>query len=211
MMVPRPRLLSTLPVLAALALGGCSALIGKPQPFTIYAPSYGAAAESTRGPRVDWQLVVETPQASEALNTSRIVIMPSPGVIEVYPGARWSDPAPTLLRRLIVQGFEQSGRILGVASANAGLNADYALALDLHAFQGEIKADGPHAVVAFQARLLDYRNSRVLASRAFRSDKPVAGKDSAAAFAVFDDAVDEVIAELIQWTAQEGEAAQKPR
>ncbi|MBZ0222393.1 MAG: membrane integrity-associated transporter subunit PqiC [Dokdonella sp.] len=198
-------------LLAALTLAGCASLLGKPQPFTIYAPGYSPPTAPAGGEKVNWQLLVETPQSSETLNTPRIVVMPSPGVIEVYPGARWSDPAPALLRRLIVQGFEQSGRILGVGSPTTGLNADYALAIDLHAFQGEVRADGSHAVVAFQARLLDYRSSRVLASRAFNADEPIASKDSAAAFNAFQSAVSESVASLVEWTLQEGSAAQKSR
>src|SRR5690606_36813765 len=80
-----------LPLLLCLAsLAGCTSVLGVPrQPFMIYAPGYrapeGAAAA---GARVDWQLVVETTLASDTLNTARIVVMPQPGLIEVYPGAR---------------------------------------------------------------------------------------------------------------------------
>lgn len=188
-------------LIAAALLAGCGSLLGvQRQPFTIYAPRYHAPETATAGPRVDWQLVVETPQASDTLNTARIVVMPSPGVIEVYPGARWSDPAPTLLRNLVVQGFEQSGRIVGVGGATTGISADYALAIDLHAFQAEIRDDGAHAAIRFQARLLDYRSSRVLATRAFAADVPFASKDTAAAFAAFENAVGQVVSELVGWT-----------
>lgn len=186
---------------AAALLAGCGSLLGvQRQPFTTYAPRYHAPEHATGGPRVDWQLVVETPQASDTLSTARIVVMPSPGVIEVYPGARWSDPAPTLLRSLVVQGFEQSGRIVGVGSSTSGLSADYALAIDLHAFQAEIRDDGAHAAIRFQARLLDYRTSRVLATRSFTADVPFPPKDSAAAFAAFENAVGQVVSEVVDWT-----------
>ncbi len=200
-------------LLACGLLAGCGSLLGvvQRQPFTIYAPSYHAPAQTGPTAKVDWQLVVETPLSSETLNTSRIVVMPSPGVIEVYPGARWSDPAPTLLRNLVVQGFEQSGRIIGVGANVSGLSGDYALAIDLHAFQAEIRSDGPHAVLRFQARLLDYRNSRVMATRAFAADTPFPPKDTAAAFAAFEASTSGVISELVDWTLQAGTAAQKAR
>lgn len=193
-------------------LAGCGDLLGvKRQPFTIYAPSYQAPAPGAGQPMVDWQLVIETPQASEALNTPRIVVMPSPGVIEVYPGARWSDPAPALLRNLVVQGFAQSGRILGVGSSTGALSADFALALDLHAFQAEIRSDGPHAVIALQARLLDYRTSRVVATHAFAADTPFTAGDTAVAFAAFQASVQQVVGDLVGWTLGAGTAARKPR
>lgn len=194
------------------ALAGCSGLLSmKPQPFTTYAPDYRAPADAAKGPPVDWQLVVETPLSSDTLNTTRIVVMPQPGVIEVYPGARWSDPAPTLLRNLVVQGFEQSGRIIGVGSATSGITGDFALAIDLRAFQSEIRDGTPHAVVRFQARLLDYRNSRVVASRNFAADAPFATGDTSAAFQAFESAIGQSVGELVAWTLQEGEQARKSR
>lgn len=200
-------------LLAVLVLlAACGDLLGvKRQPFTIYAPTYHAPTAAAAAPAVGWQLVVETPQASEALNTPRIVVMPSPGVIEVYPGARWSDPAPALLRNLMLQGFAQSGRILGVGSSTGALNADYALAIDLQSFQAEIRSDGWHAVIALQARLLDYRTSRVVAAKAFAVDTPFAARDTAAAFAAFEASVQQLVSELVDWTLTAGTAAQKPR
>ena len=132
--------------------------------------------------------------------------MPSPGVIEVFPGARWSDTAPALLRDLAVRGFEDSGRIVGVGSAVSGLRADYSLALDLRAFQLEIVDGAPRAAVRFQARLLDYTSNRVLAARAFVAEEPASGSDAASAFAAFQLALDRAVAELVDWTLASGGA-----
>lgn len=202
-----------LPLLFCLAaLAGCTGLLSvKSQPFTTYAPAYHAPPEAEKGLPVDWQLVVETPLSSDILNTTRIVVMPQPGVIEVYPNSRWSDPAPTLLRNLVVQGFEQSGRIVGVGSATSGITGDFALAIDLRAFQSEVRQGTPHAVVQFQARLLDYRNSRVVASRHFAADAPFPSADTTAAFNAFESVVGTAVSELVAWTLKEGEQARKSR
>ena len=153
-------------LLLPVLLAGCSSLLSVQRaPFTTYSPVY--AAKASPGPHVDWQLMVETPLASDTLDTARMLVMPTPGVIEVFPAARWRDPAPALLRSLVVQGFEGSGRIVGVGSAASGLHADLALAMDLRDFQLEVGSGGPHAAVRFQARLLDYATNRVLATRAF--------------------------------------------
>lgn len=195
-----------LPMLALpLLLGACSSLLNVQRtPFTIYSPQY--TAESSAGAPVDWQLVVETPLASDTLATARILVMPSPGVIEVFPGARWSDPAPSLLRDLAVRGFEASGRIVGVGSAVSGLRADYSLAIDLHAFQIEIVDGAPRAAVRFQARLLDYTSNRVLAARSFSAEEAASGADARGAFAAFQQALNRSVAELVDWTLASGEA-----
>lgn len=195
-----------LPVLALpLLLGACSSLLNVQRtPFTIYSPQY-TAGRSVGAP-VDWQLVVETPLASDTLATARILVMPSPGVIEVFPGARWSDPAPSLLRDLAVRGFEASGRIVGVGSAVSGLRADYSLAIDLHAFQIEIVDGAPRAAVRFQARLLDYTSNRVIAARSFSAEEAASGADARGAFAAFQQALNVSVAELVDWTLASGEA-----
>lgn len=193
-------------LLLALPLAACSSLLNVQRtPFTIYSPKLAAAAPDAAAARVDWQLAVETPLASDALDTVRIVVMPSPGVIEVYPGARWSDSAPALLRNLLVQGFENSRRITGVGSSASGLRADYALGIALHDFQLEV-AGGTRAVIRLQARLLDYTTNRVLAARAFDVEAPAGASDAAAAFAAFETALNQLVPQVVDWALREGDA-----
>jgi cholesterol transport system auxiliary component len=201
-MIPR----RLVPLALVLPLAACSSLFNVQRtPFTIYSPRLEPVAAPAAGaPPVTWQLAVETPLASDALDTVRIVVMPSPGVIEVYPGARWSDSAPALLRNLVVQGFERTGRITGVGSSASGLRADYALAITLHDFELEV-ADGSRAVVRLQARLLDYTSNRVLATRGFEVEAPAAASDAAAAFAAFEVALNRLVPDLVDWTLGEGE------
>jgi cholesterol transport system auxiliary component len=196
------------PALIALLTAACSSLLNVQRtPFTVYAPQYEAAAATHPGPPVDWQLVIETPLASDTLDSARIAVMPTPGVLEVFPAARWRDPAPALLRGLIVRGFESSGRIVGVGSSASGLRGDYSLAIELHDFQLEVRDGKPQAAVRFQARLLDYTSNRVLATKAFAEEAPAAGTDAASAFAAFQTSLNALIPELVDWTLREGSAA----
>ncbi len=195
-------------LILAWPLAGCGSLFNVQRtPFTTYSPQLVASETGASGPQVDWQLIVETPQASTTLDTARIAVMPSPGVIEIFPGARWSDTAPSLLRSLAVEGFERSGRIVGVGSAASGLRADYALAIELRDFQLELDGSEAHAVIRFQARLLDYASNRVQASRAFTTRAPAAGADAASAFVAFEAGLNTVVAELVEWTLHEGSTA----
>jgi cholesterol transport system auxiliary component len=194
-------------LLLVLPLAGCGSLFNVQRaPFTTYSPQLAATVAAT-GPRVDWQLIVETPLASTTLDTARIAVMPSPGVIEIFPGARWSDSAPSLLRGLVVEGFERSGRIVGVGSAASGMRADYALAIELRDFQLELNGGAAQAAIRFQARLLDYTSNRVLASQAFTASAPAAGADAASAFVAFEAGLNTVVSELVEWTLREGSTA----
>ncbi len=108
----------------SLLLGACAALSGKHGSFAIYAPQLDLSAHAQDNAGVPWQLLVDTPQSSGTLDTARIAVMPSPGVLEVYADARWGDPAPTLLRNLIVRAFETDARVNGVSAVDAGLGGD---------------------------------------------------------------------------------------
>lgn len=192
-------------VVSTLLLASCSSLLNvQRQPFTTYSPAIGRAVTTPAGPRVDWQLIIETPLCSATLDTTRMLVMPSPGVLEVFPSARWRDTTPALLRSMIVQGFENTGRIVGIGSAQSGLRADYALAIDLRDFQLEIHGGAAQAVVRFQANLLDYTSNRVLATRSFSAQTPSAGADAANAFVAFEKTLDTVIPQLVEWTLQQG-------
>ncbi len=194
--------------LLTLVVGGCSSLLNvQRQPFTTYSPTYRAVDATPVGAHVDWQLIIETPLSSATLDTARMLVMPTPGVLEVFPAARWRDTTPALLRSLIVQGFENTGRIVGIGSAQSGLRADYALAIDLRDFQLEIHAGAAQAAVRFQANLLDYTSNRVLATQSFSAQTPAAGTDAANAFVAFETALDTVIPQLVEWTLHEGNAA----
>jgi cholesterol transport system auxiliary component len=189
-------------LLAACLLTSCASLTGKTEPFAIYAPQLGTAPAS--GPAVDWQLAIDTPLASSAIDSTRIAVMPTPGVLQIYPAARWRDPAPALVRSLIVEGFERSGRILGVGAA-ADLRADLGLTLELRAFQAEIGTGGARAVVRLQASLVDFSSNRVFAARTFEAASPAAASDMTAMFPAFQASLDQVVPQLVDWTLAEGE------
>lgn len=198
--------------LLTLLVASCSSLLSvKPQPFTTYSPTYsasqGGAASAPTGARVDWQLIIETPLSSATLDTARMLVMPTPGVLEVFPGARWRDTTPALLRSLVVQGFEATGRIVGIGSAKSGLRADYALAIELRDFQLEIGAGKAQAAVRFQASLLDYTSNRVIATHSFSALAPATGTDAASAFAAFETALNTIIPQVVDWTFREGNTA----
>jgi cholesterol transport system auxiliary component len=113
--------------LALLVLVGACASLTKKEPFTTYSPRSAPQPAAAGASRVDWQLAIDTPLASDTLDTSRMLVMPSPGAIETYKGGRWSDTAPLVLRTLLIQAFQDSGRIVGVGAVASGLHGDFVL------------------------------------------------------------------------------------
>jgi cholesterol transport system auxiliary component len=203
MMLARRLLIATL----GLSLGACAALSGKHGNFAIYAPQLTGKAATPAAAALDWQLQVDLPRASSALDSTRIAVMPTRGVLEVYADARWRDPAPAMLRSLIIESFERDGRIAGVSASDSGLSGDYALAIELRDFQIEIGTGGEAAAtIRLTAKLFDRRSNRIVASQSFDEAAAAAGSDRASALPAFEEAINALLPRIVEWTVGKGKA-----
>ncbi|HMM66027.1 MAG TPA: ABC-type transport auxiliary lipoprotein family protein [Dokdonella sp.] len=203
------RLIRSLIPAGMLLLGACAALGGKHGSFAIYAPRLDlpAAQESATGRSpIAWQLLVDAPRTSAALDTTRIAVMPRPGVLEVYPDARWRDTAPTMLRSLVVQAFDHDGRIGGVSATDSGLNGDFSLSIELRDFQVELAGESASAAIRLTTKLFDRRSNRIVASQAFDEVVPAAGSDIGSAIPAFEQALNQLLPKVVDWTVRQGEA-----
>ena len=97
-------------------------------------------------PTVDWQLTIPLPVADAALNTARITLRQNPISLEYYARANLVDTAPQMIQTLLVESFENSGKIIGVGRQSVTLRADYSLLTDLREFQAEYLGAGPPRV-----------------------------------------------------------------
>ena len=198
--------LRALPAFAALLLvAACASLTGTREPFTVYSPRYEPPADMTKGKPVDWQLAIDTPLASDALDASRMLVMPTPGALETYKGGRWADTPPLVLRGLLIEAFQQTGRIAGVGALTSAIHADFTMTIDLYDFEVQYRDGGPHAVIRLNAQLNDSSINRVRAAKTFESDEPVAGTTAADAAAAFDRTLDTLLAAIVQWTIDQGD------
>lgn len=194
----------TLPMLFAmlvLPLAGC-AVLGSASEYAIYAPQPQISAPSERA-SVDWQLQVQEPYAGETLSTPSLLVMPAPAVYEVFPAARWRDPPPALLGTLLLQAFEQSGRIVGVDRAASGVNTDFVLSSELRDFQIELAGGTPQAKVTLHARLLGFAGNRIVAARTFQATAPAAAQDAASASQAIQAALATLLPQVRDWTFAE--------
>jgi len=204
----RMKRLRALPALAALlVVGACASLTGTREPFTTYAPRYDAPTDPAQGKPVDWQLSIDTPLASDALDSSRMLVMPTPGALETYKDGRWADTPPLMLRGLLIQAFQQTNRIAGVGALTSGLHADYTMTIDLYDFEVQYRDGAPHAVIRLNAKLGDASINRVRAAKTFEADGPVAGSTAGDAAAAFDRAIDALLADIVRWTIDQGDAS----
>lgn len=204
----RPTLTRILLPAAMLALlGGCS-LLGSNErsAVTIYSPVVRIQSDPS-WPKVDWQLVLVKPSAARVVDSPRINVRPSPSELEVYKGVSWAQPATDMLDDALVRGFEDSGRIQGVARATTGIRADYKLALDVRRFEADYRGQAtPTALIEVNAKLIHVVDQRVVADRTFRQEQPVPSTATADVARAFEQGLQATTSEVVGWTLVSGQA-----
>ncbi len=161
-------------------------------------------------PTVDWQLVLEAPRANAGIDTTRIALQRARLQIEYYARAQWSDRAPQMIQTLMIESFENSGRIVAVGRDVVGLRADFVLKTDLREFQIEYFHGGPpRGHVAMAARLVQQPRRAIIGSQTFEARMPATEDSIPAVIEAFDLALGKVLRRLVEWTLITGAAAEK--
>lgn len=196
-------LASRLTLALLISLSSACSILPQAENAEVYRLPAAVAASSTSAP-VSWSLRVNRPLASDVYNVPRIAVVPQGDQISSYKGARWTDPAPTLLRNRILDAFQRDGRVPRLSADDSNLQADYELVGELQAFQSEYSAQGISVVIRLDARLVEGRTQRILASRHFEVRQPQADKEVSAVVSGLGQVTDHLMAQLLDWTVAEG-------
>ncbi len=147
----------------------------------------------------DFSLRVDAPQAAGMLGQNGIVVMPSPGQVSVYKGARWSESPALLVRNRLVDAF-MAAKLASVTTDDDRFASDYTLSGNLRAFQSEYRSGSPVVVVRYDAQLRRGGSRQVLASRSFVVTRKPAGTQVPDVVAAFGAADDELAQQVVTWT-----------
>jgi cholesterol transport system auxiliary component len=173
-----------------------------PQLFTL-TPKSNFASDL---PRVDWQLAVEMPVASGGIDTSRIALARSSVTLDYFARANWTDTAPRMVQTLLVESFENTGRIVAVGRESSSLRPDYLLKVDLREFQAELRAGAPPvARVRLAVRLVRLPERAVVASFAHEAQQPASNSDIHNIVLAFDEALGTAMRRVVEWTLRTAE------
>lgn len=189
---------------AASALASCQ-LPGSgepPQLFTL-TPKNSFAADL---PRANWQLAIEAPVASGGIDSARIALARTPVTLDYFARANWTDTAPRMVQTLLVESFENTGRIVAVGRESSSLRPDYLLKVDLREFQAELRAGAPPvARVRLAVRLVRLPERTVVASFSNEAQQVAASSDIHQIVLAFDEALGSVMRRTIEWTLRTAE------
>ena len=189
-----------IPVL--LVLAGCASMLpgADRKPPQLYELTSGSSfAENL--PRVRAQLLVETPTASASLRSSRIAVKMQRTKLDYVADSEWTDLATNLVQTLLVETFDNSGRIAGVARQGSGLRTDYLLKSDLREFHAEMYKGAPARIrIRLHVRLVRWNDRDIVASRTFEAAEPLPGEAVDAIVTGFDSALAGVLRQVVEWS-----------
>lgn len=202
---PRRRLIAAALALP-LATAGCSNILpGQGPPVSLYRLS--PKSSFTGGlPKVDWQLVLETPTSDASLSTTRVALQRDPMQIEYYARAGWVDRAPDMLQTLMLESFENSGRIVAVGRENIGLRSDFILKTDLREFQAiYFEGTPPKVLVAFNLKLVKMPQRTIIGTVKLEQDALAASDTVDAVISAYDRALGKVLKKTVEWVLVTGQ------
>ncbi|MEQ8247712.1 MAG: ABC-type transport auxiliary lipoprotein family protein [Alphaproteobacteria bacterium] len=207
----RRRFAPSLVLLVGL-LAGCGVLPGGGPPADMFTLTPKNTFD-TGLPAADWQLVVEEPSAAGGLQVQNIALRTRAIELQYFAGARWTERAPRMVQTLLVESFENSGKIVAVGRQTIGLRSDFNLKTELREFQAEYtKPNLPPTVhVRLSARLIKQPRREIIASENF--DARVVAESTAMEDVIlaFDDALGKVIRKTVEWSLTSGAAARRVR
>jgi cholesterol transport system auxiliary component len=193
-------MLRRLAAIAGLIVLGACQLPGTGEPPNLYTLT-PKSSFTPDVPKVDWQLIVETPIAAAGLNTSRIALQRSPVTLEYYASANWTDVAPLMVQTLLIESFENSGKIVAVSRESTTLRADYLLKTELREFQAEYDGNGPpRARVRINAKLTRMADRAIIASNTVERMERAAGGDLPSIALAFDEALGGAMRRIVEWS-----------
>ncbi|MFI2767219.1 ABC-type transport auxiliary lipoprotein family protein [Ruegeria faecimaris] len=189
------------------SLGACTGLetlrqASEPNDLYLLTPK---STFSSSLPRIQKQIVVQEPTATAAVNTDQIAVQPTPLQVQYLPRARWVDRAPLIVQALLVESYENSGRVSAVGRSTVGLRPDYVIVPDLREFQGiVVNQDGESSTVRVEVRMnikiVDEFDDKIIASNSFQENVIAKSNQTEDLVTAFDVALGKTMRDAVEWS-----------
>ncbi|HMK89530.1 MAG TPA: ABC-type transport auxiliary lipoprotein family protein [Methylocystis sp.] len=177
-----------------LALAACASSPRQTFDLAAGAPKPPRAEELRSGTAA---VIVDTPQASELVDSSRFVIRTAGGELAYLENAQWSDRAPKLVQARLVSALARGG----VDAAFPGASGALRLETTLNRF--EIDEAQGRAIVEITARLEVESSGARRAAAIFSGEAPAPHTLPAEAAQAFEAALDSSAEAIVRWTRRE--------
>jgi cholesterol transport system auxiliary component len=190
----------------SLGLAGCSGLLAPPPPAL-----YELTPKSTFDadlPDVKWHLLIDPVTAPSSLDTERITISEGPVRVDYYAGVEWTERSTEMVYTLLVESFENTGRIISIGRQNRSLRADFLLQPELREFRTERWPGEPYRVrVTVNVKLVRLPDRVIIDNTRSESVMPIPpGASFPQLIEVWDEALGAVMRQIVEWTLRTGQA-----
>jgi len=147
------------------------------------------------------QLLIEAPSAPGGLDSERIALKKTANSVDYFAGAAWTDRAPIVVQSLLVESFENTGKIAAIDRESLALRADFVLEPDLRDFTA-IYSGADMAVVRVRIafKLVRLPEKQIVGLHTSTADAPTTENSVPAVVQAFDTALHQVIGDAVAWT-----------
>lgn len=179
------------------ATGGCT-VFPNPEPprvmdFSVPDPTF--RAKETRA----YSFRVDTPYASDPINSNRILAKPTPWEFQVYEEVRWRDTIPIIVRDLLVKTIRASKGFTEVITDTNPADSDWTMITELSAFHTENNGQSVKVVIDLHGQVVDNRSRATLCSDSFRIEQPAEGASIEQVAKAFSEAGEKLSQRITQW------------
>jgi cholesterol transport system auxiliary component len=200
LLIARRRLIATSCV---MSLAGCSLIGNAPPQMYRLSPT---DVDPPSGPTIRHSsLVIDPPAAPENLDSDRIALTRGATHFAYFADATWTDRVPALLRALLVEAFEATGRIADVWTDSDGMSDGYLLETQVRAFTArydDAAASPPVVDVSLDLRLVRLPGQRTVGRTLIAEQSTAARNDLSSVVPAFDAATAKVLSRSVTWTLQ---------
>ena len=121
------------------------------------------------------------------------------------PRARWVDRAPLIVQALLIESFENTGKVPAVGRSTVGLRADYVVITDIREFQALVRTDeaGNETLevnVRLNIKIIDEYEDHIIASSSFEKIRISPSDDPLELATAFDAALGSAMRNAVEWS-----------
>jgi cholesterol transport system auxiliary component len=197
--------------LIAVVLGACVAgcsLAPAPAPVAVY--DFGIEPPRQTAAKVEASLALDEVSAPGALQSAAIryrLAYRDGAQVQPYAHARWAAAPAALVQQRLRHALGASAEH-GIAAAFDGVRSRFILRIELDSFVQVVESpQAARGIVRLRASLIDTAERSLRAQRVFAAEHPSPTVDASGAVRALSAATDDVIAQVVQWTARETQAA----
>jgi|GEM_PF-2128700 ABC-type uncharacterized transport system auxiliary subunit len=151
-------------------------------------------------PAVTWQLIVSEPSLNAYLDKNLVMVEDQSGVVKYLAHVEWPEPLPDFLKSLIVDGFIDSQKIMGVSGSHSHIQPNYLLQLDVNKCHIQKTADGYQTVLEATAFLIDFKTRKTIGVQPFSGHVKLKSPEKKEIKAAFEQLLTQYMLKLIPWT-----------